>query len=508
MPDTAKQENKGFLYTVERIGNKIPHPAYLFIWLWIGALILSLILAKAGVVVKNPSTGEDIAVVNMLTSASWADFLKNMGTTWMTFAPMITVPICTLGMAVATHSGLLNATLKSAGASNNEWKMALIVAFIGVCANLAGDAAFIVFPPLVAMLYLSVGKNPLNGLFLGFASVCVGFGANLLVGSADASLASLTEAAAQTLDPNYTANPAMGWYFMFASTFLLTFVCAWISIKFVEPRLKRENLGEVPADAVSGFVPLTPVERKGLKCALIALIVFFVCCGLMCLKGMPFAAPEDGSIMTGYLFKSIPTLVFIMFFVTGYVYGKVTGTIKKFGDTLPMMQKELGTLASFFLICFFASQFIAVFGNSKVATVIAVVCGEWLSGLGLPPALLLALFVIIIGFINLFMGSANGKWALIASIFVPMFMIAGINPAAVQVAYRMGDGLTNNITPCLPYLAIILGYAQQYEPKAKTGTVLAYMLPYTLIGTVIWVLFLIIWVMVGLPMGPGFSALM
>ena len=210
------ERQKGFFYAIERVGNKIPHPVYLFIWLWVLAMVLSWILGAAGISVINPTNGETVAVVNMMTSSSWADFLRNMGTTWMSFAPMITVPICTLGMAVATHSGMLNSVLKSAGATKSEWKMALIVAFIGVLANLAGDAAFIVFPPLVALLYVSVGRNPLDGLFLAYGSVAVGFGANILPGSADASLAALTEAAAQTLDETYVANPVMGWYYMFA----------------------------------------------------------------------------------------------------------------------------------------------------------------------------------------------------------------------------------------------------------------------------------------------------
>ncbi|MCI8453049.1 MAG: AbgT family transporter [Lachnospiraceae bacterium] len=510
----AKQEltnesgSKGFLGTIERIGNKVPHPVYLFIWLWVVAMLASWIFGSMGVSVINPTNGETVTVVSMMTSSAWADFLKNMGNTWMTFAPMITVPICTLGMAVATHSGMLNALLKSAGATKSEWKMALVVAFIGVIANLAGDAAFIVFPPLVAMLYVTTNRNPLDGMFLAYGSVAVGFGANILPGSADASLAALTEASAQTLDPSYVANPVMGWYFMFASSFVMTFACALVSLKFVEPRLRKENLGTSGIKSDEEYVPLTADEKKALRYGLIGIVGVLAVCAILCLPGLPFAAPEGGTVMTGYLFKCIPTIICALFFVSGYLYGKVAGTIKKFGDTIPMMQKELGTLASFFLICFFASQFISIFGASKMATVIAVVCGEWLNGLGLPAPLLMALFVVIVGFINLFMGSANGKWALMASIFVPMFMIAGINPAVVQVAYRMGDGLTNNITPCLAYLAILLGYAQQYEPRAKTGTVIAYQLPYTLLCGLIWIVFLVAWMMIGLPMGPGYGSLL
>ncbi|MDR2137601.1 MAG: AbgT family transporter [Synergistaceae bacterium] len=500
----------GFYGFIEWAGNKIPHPVYLFIWLWIITMVASPILAKMGVSVTHPTTNKVIGVVNLVTAGSIGAFLQNMGNKWMTFAPMLTVPICTLGLAVANHGGLLKASLKTASSSQSVWKLTLAVSFIGVNANLVGDAAFIVFPPLVAILFQSVKRNPLAGLFLAFASVSVGFGANVLVGSADASLAGMTDAAAKIVDPNYVANPAMGWYFFFVSTFFLTYVCAFISIKYIEPRLAKTGLGENSTKQIEGdeYEELKPEERKALKAALIALLVFFVAVFAMTLPGMPFQAPEGGTVMTGLLFRSIPTLVFLMFFVTGYVYGKVAGNIKKFGDTIPMMQKELMTLGSFFLVCFFAAQFIAVFGDSQIAAVIAIHGGLFLQSLGLPGPVLLGAFVVMVAFINLFMGSANGKWALLSAVFVPMFMIAGINPAATQVAYRMGDGLTNNITPTLPYLAIILGYAQEYDVRAKTGTVMAYMLPYSLIAGAVWIVFLLLWTYVGLPMGPGYGAFM
>lgn len=508
IPTQSEPTARGFLGTVERIGNKIPHPAWLFICLWLTALAVSWLLSALNVSAVNPTTGETVTVVSMMTAEAWAEFLKNMGKTWMTFAPMLTVPICTLGMAVATHSGMLHALLRSAGATKSAFRMALIVAFIGVIANLAGDAAFIVFPPLVAMLYISTNRNPLDGMFLAYGSVSVGFGANILPGSADASLAALTEAAAQTLDTSYVANPIMGWYFMFASTFLMTFVCAIISLKFIEPRLRHEQLGTSGLTTSEEYQPLSALEKKALLRGMLGIVAVLLGCALLCLPGLPFAAPEGGSIMTGHLFKCIPTIIFVLFFVAGYAYGKTVGTIKKFGDTIPMMQKELGTLASFFLICFFASQFISVFGNSKIAIIIAVICGEALNNFGLPAPILMGVFVVMTAFINLFMGSASGKWALMATIFVPMFMIAGINPAVVQVAYRMGDGLTNNIAPTIAYLAILLGYAQQYEPRAKTGTCIAYQLPYTLIGGGVWILFLILWMFLEIPMGPGYAPLL
>jgi aminobenzoyl-glutamate transport protein len=499
----------GFYGFIERAGNKIPHPVYLFIWLWGITVVASPILAWLGVSVNHPVAGKEaIRVVNIVTSNGIGAFLQNMGSKWMTFAPMLTVPICTLGLAVANYGGLMGASLKAGGASKSVWKLTMVVSFIGVCANLVGDAAFIVFPPLVAMLFQSVKRNPLAGMFLAFASVSVGFGANVLVGSADASLGGMTEAAAKIIDPAYLANPAMGWYFFFVSTFFLTWICAFISIKVIEPKLARTGLGENSAKKLENidYSELSPEEKKGLMAALKALIAFFAAIFVMTLPGLPFQAPKNGTVMTGLLFRSIPTLVFLMFFITGYTYGKVTGSIKKFGDTIPMMQRELATLGSFFLVCFFAAQFISVFGDSQIAAVIAVLGGQFLRSMNLPGPVLLGLFVVLVAFINLFMGSANGKWALISAIFVPMLMIAGINPAATQVAYRMGDGLTNNITPTLPYLAIILGYAQEYDVRAKTGTVMAYMLPYSLIAGFVWILFLLLWTYAGLPMGPGYAA--
>ena len=496
----------GFYGAVERIGNKIPSPVFMFIGLFIITYIAAFILGSLGVAVENPATGETVAVVNLLTAQGVAEFLQKMGSVWMNFAPLLTVPVCTIGLAVASRSGLLENCLRTAGAVKGKWIVTIIVAFIGVNANLVGDAAFVIFPPLMAMLFKSVKRNPLAGLFLGFASVSVGFGANLLMGSADASLAGLTEAAASVSDPAYAANAAMGWYFLFASTFVVTLVVSWVTIHVIEPKLERTGMA---ADHREGAVyeGLNATEKKGLKNALIALVLFFVAVALCCLKGMPFAAPEGGSITTGMLFKCIPALIMIMFFVPGFVYGKTVGSIRKFGDTIPMMQEEMKTLSGFFIVCFFASQFISIFGASNIASIIAIIGGNFLVNLGLPKAVLLGAFVILVGFVNLFMTGASGKWALISTMFVPMFMIAGLNPAAVQVAYRMGDGLTNNIAPTLPYLAVILGYAQQYESRAKTGTVMAYMLPYTLITGAIWIIFLVLWVVVGLPMGPGYSAL-
>ena len=500
-------KERGFYAWVERVGNKIPSPAAMFIFLFFLTYALSIILSLLKVTATNPATGEAVSVVNLFTSSYIGGFLRDVNKTWFTFAPMVTVPICTVGLAVATRSGLLESTLKTASGYKNQFIMTLIVTFIGINANVCGDAAFLVFPPLVAILFKSVKRNPLAGLFLGYASVSVGFAACVLLASSDATLAGLTEAAAQTIDPSYTCNATMGWYFMFFSAIVLTFVVTLIDLKLVEPRLARSGLA---ADAIAAegeeYKGLDATQKKGLKGALIALIGVFVVIALLCLPGMPFAAPEGKRLTQGLLFKSIPTVICIMFFVPGYVYGKITGSIHKLKDTVPMITAELKTLSGFFVVCLFASLFMQAFGDSNIASIIAIGCGNFISGLGVPKVILIALFVIVIAFINLFMPSASAKWSLLAGMFVPMLMIAGISPAATQVAYRMGDSVTNNLAPTFAYLAVILEYAQDYDSRAKTGTMMSYMITYSWITALIWIALLVGWILLGLPLGPGTTA--
>lgn len=506
---TELQKQRGFYAWVERVGNKVPHPVYLFISFLCVTLIASWVLSRFGVQATNPVNGELVEITNMLSAEKIGEFLSNMGKNFATFSPMLTVPICTLGLGVANHSGLLKSTLKLAGLSHSKFMMTLVVCFIGVNANLVGDAAYIVFPPLVAILYQGMGRNPLTGLFSAFASVACGFGANLLVGSGDATLSGMTEAAAALVDPNYIATPVMSYYYLFVSTFLMTIVCTFITLKIVEPRMDRSGLAQnaLSREFAEDTKP-SALELKGMKTALLAFVLFFVGVAVMCLDGMPFAAPEGKSILYGKLFKSIPTIIFLMFYISGYAYGKVTGSIKKFSDTFAMMQKELKTLSSFFLIIFFCSQFLTVFKDSNIGTLIAVKGSELLNGVGLPAPILMALFVVVVIFTNLFMTSSSSKWAILSIIFVPMFMYLNISPATVQAAYRMGDGLTNNLAPTSAYVATMLAFAQDYDDRAQMGTLISYMLPYTLIGGLIWILFLVLWIFLGIPMGPGYPSLL
>jgi len=504
MEETKKS---GGLYgMIERAGNKIPHPFILFIWLFIIVVAAAFVLNKMGISAVNPTTGEVVSVVNVLNAEQIGTFLQKMSANFMSFAPMLCVPLCVLGIGVAHGAGLIDVSMKLCGASKNPVILTYICALIGVCANLLGDAGFLILPMIVAMLFQATGRNPLAGVLLAYCANCAGYGANLLISTGDAVLAGLTEAAAHLIDPNYVATPMMGWYFMATSSFIVAGICTFVSMRIVEPRMRRTGIGEGVqiVEFTADDLKIKPEEKKGLTATAVAAVVLVAIAVLMCQKGMPWGAPEGGSVVTGKMLKSVPTIVFIAFSVCGYVYGKFAGTIKKFGDIIPMMTAEFGTLSGYFVTMLAASWFNTAFADTQLGTIIAIKGGEALNEAQLPKVLIVILLVLVCGIINIFMGSATAKYALIASTFVPMLMVAGVSPAGVQVAYRIGDSLTNCITPCFPYLAFILDYAQKYDKRAKTGTILANTMPYSICVTIGWLIFLLIWAMLNLPIGPGY----
>ena len=356
------------------------------------------------------------------------------------------------------------------------------------------------------MLFVGLKRNPLAGLLYAFCSISVGFGANVLISNSDMNLSALTETAAQLIDPNFVGNPAMAYYFLLASAVLMPVVLTIVQLKIVEPRIDRLGFGKnapIVAETTTDLY-LTDTERKGLRAVLIAAVAYVALIVLCCMKGFPFAPPEGGSFLQGKLLKCITALIALLFFTLGFVYGKVTGSIKKFADVIAMMQKELASLASFMVICFFAAQFSYVFSNSNIGTWIAIVGSEWLISINASKILILVIFTLVAALINIFIASAASKWALISSIFVPMFMLMGINPAVTQAAYRIGDSVTNNLTPIFAFTAILINMAAEYDSRAKTGTVMALMLPYSVIGYLAWTAFFVIWLLLGLPMGPGY----
>lgn len=503
---TNQPQLTGILGIIERTGNKIPHPIYMFIAFFFIVLGLSAVLAAAGFQTVNPVNNEEVSVVNLLTAAGIADILKGFPTEWAGFSPIGAVFVATLGLGVANGSGFLNGTLRLASNFKSKFLVTVLVVLIGINGNLIGDAAFVVFPPLIAILYMNLGRNPLAGLFTAYASVACGFGASLVVGNGDAMLAGMTETAAQLVDKTAVVSPASGYYFMLASTLIMSPIIAWVSIRFVEKKLDGVGMGTESelGDEDRFEIHLNDSESWAMKMAALSLAALVAILFIMGMKGLPFAPPDGKSFAYSPMLKCIPAVILFVFAVPGYVYGKITGTIKTFKDALDMMANEIKSISQFFLICFFACQFIAVFAKSNIGTIVAIKCGLFLKDSGIQGVGLFLLFVFLVALINLFVSSMSAKWAILSTVFVPMLLIAGISPAATQMAYRVGDSLTNNITPTFAYLGIILTYAQKYDRRAQTGTVIAYMLPFSISFTIVWVGLLIIWTLLGLPIGPGY----
>lgn len=502
--------SKGFMGMIEKVTNKIPHPGLIFFWLSVVVLVFSFVLSMMEVSAINPSNGEVIEVTNLISSPFIAAFLTDMGKTFATFAPMLTVLLATLGMGVANRSGLLNNTLKLVGkSSQNKFVLTFMVALVGILGNLAGDVATYILPSLCAVLFYGCGRNPIAGLLLAYSAGGVGFGANFIVGSGDVTLSGLTGAAATLLDPAFEASPAMGWYFMAITTPILALLLTLVDLKWVEPKLDRLQVGtnyheEIDAGALDAL-SISKDEQTGLKHALFGLLGVVAVWVIMCFPGMPLAAPEGKGLFDGKLLKTVTAFIFFMFLVPGWIYGKRVGSIKSFQDVTKQMGEEIKTLTPFFVISFFASQFMYLFSASNLGQIIAVKGGELIKSSGISGPFVLVLMVLMVGLINFFIPSSSAKWALLAPVFVPMLMVIGINPAAAQTAYRIGDGITNSLTPMLAGMVVNLTYAQKYDERIQLGTMFTNLVPLNLVPGIIWIAILYVWCQLGLPLGPGFT---
>lgn len=493
----------------EKFTNKMPDPFLLFAYMLGIVFVLSFILGKLGVSAINPSTGDVIAVVNLLDMQYLGSFISSMGSTFISFPAMVTVPICALGMGIATHSGLLGNTLKLAGeTSKSKWLLTFIIAFIGCNGNLAGDVALYIYPVLVAALFCGVKRNPIAGILLACASTTLGFGTNVMISSGELILVGMTESAARIIDPAFEAQATMGYFFFATSTIFVSAILTVICIKFVEPRLARLGIAMDTNEfeiTDSDNLTLTDIERKGIKNAGIALIIFTAVVIILCLPNMPLGAPETKTFTQSLFFKAIATLIFFLFAITGYVYGKTVGTIKNLSDASKMMGKGISDLSSFFVISFAAAIFLQAFTDSQLASVLAINGGNALSSTGMNGLLMLIIFIAFTAFINLFIGSATAKWALFATIFVPMFMMNGINPAAIHVAYRIGDGMTNAMSPISATAVVAVATCNRYDKRFQIGNFFSQLAPLALGGGILFALWFVLWSLLGILYGPGYT---
>ncbi|MEX0928257.1 MAG: AbgT family transporter [Balneolales bacterium] len=546
-----KQHQRGwftrFLDAVEWLGNLLPHPVTLFAIFAMGVIVISGIAEWLDVSVIDPrpegvpgrSPEGVISAVSLLNGNGLRMIIENLVVNFTSFAPLGTVLVALLGVGVAEHSGLISAairglvlkatavqphvssdthTLSLTGTFVNHLKrifafilepknlVTIAIVFSGIVSNTASELGYVVLVPLAAVVFLSLGRHPLAGLAAAFAGVSGGYSANILLGTIDPLLAGLTEEAARLIDPEYSVHAAVNYYFMFLSTFVITVIGTWVTLKIVEPKLGEYDPGMAMEDLSdeTSLDPLTKDELRGLKWAGFSVLVL---AGLLALTIVPESGvlrnPDTGEILNSPFLNGIVALIFIGFLIPGFVFGKVSGSMKSDRDVIEGMAKAMSTLGLYIVIVFFAAQFVAFFGWTNLGQIVAVTGAEFLTTIGLTGPLVFVGFIIISGFVNLMLGSASAQWAVTAPIFVPMLMIIGYSPEVIQAAYRIGDSVTNIITPMMSYFGLILAFANRYDKNLGIGTVISMMLPYSMLFFLGWLILFYLWVFgLGMPVGP------
>lgn len=488
-----------FLGSVERIGNLLPHPATLFAGFALLVVLASWVASWFDLSVTHPGTGETISTVNLVSKEGLNMILSKMVTNFTSFAPLGTVLVSLLGIGIAEGSGLIGAILRKIVLAAPKRLLTFVIVFAGILSNTASEVGYVLLVPLAAVIFQAAGRHPIAGLAAAFAGVSGGYSANLLLGTIDPLLAGLSEEAARILDPTYLVNPAANYYFMFVSTFVIAILGTWVTEKIVVPRL---GVYEGEEKAI-GLETLNPLEKKGLRYALIASLLFtaFIVGGLIPYDG--YLRGDEGAILRSPFMSGIVAFIFLGAGLAGIAYGIGAKTFKNDEDVMKGMSKSMETLGSYIVLVFFAAQFVAYFNWTNLGLIFAVSGAEVLQSSGLGPIPLMLSFVVVSAIINLVMGSASAKWAIMAPIFIPMFMLLGYSPELVQVAYRVGDSVTNIISPMMSYFALIVAFMQRYDKKAGIGTIVSSMLPYSIVFFIGWSILLMIWIWLGLPIGPG-----
>jgi aminobenzoyl-glutamate transport protein len=489
-----------FLYVVERVGNALPHPATLFALFALLVVLLSALTSRLNLEVTHPGTGEIITPFNLLSVAGLHMILTGLVTNFTGFAPLGTVLVALLGIGIAESSGLIGTALRLLVLSAPRRLLTFVIVFAGILSNTASEVGYVLLVPLGAIIFLAVGRHPIAGLAAAFAGVSGGYSANLLLGTIDPLLAGLSEEAARIIDSGYEVNPACNYYFMAASTLFIALAGTWVTERVVVPRL-GDYKGEAQPEELKG---ITPAEKKGLLYAALAAVFFtlILLWGILPADGF-LRDPETGDLLRSPFMSGIVAFIFFGAALLGTAYGIGAGTIRSDSDLVRGMGKAMETLGTYIVLVFFAAQFVAFFRWTNLGLIFAIEGAQILRASGLGDIPLMLAFIILSAIINLVMGSASAKWAIMAPVFIPMFMLLGYAPELVQAAYRVGDSVTNIISPMMSYFALIVAFVEKYDKKSGIGTVIATMLPYSIAFLVVWTILFIVWLILGLPVGPG-----
>ncbi len=503
--------SSGALAWIERTGNKLPDPVFIFFWLILLVVAVSVVASLMQVSAFHPTQLDAdgnplvVAAASLLSGENIRRLLVDMPTTFTHFHPLGYVLVVMLGAGVAERSGLFATAMSAAVKKAPSFLLTPAVALVAMVGNLAADAAYVVLIPLAGVIFAAAGRHPIAGIAAGFAGVSGGFSANLVPGQLDALLFGITEASVEGIDPSWTMNIAGNWYFIVGMTFVFLPVIWYLTDRVIEPRL-----GAAPRESTTAGVVRTEdevmseAERRGLRRAgLAALLVAGVWVLLCVMPGTPLLLAEEGPARMQPFYQSLVAGFFILFLACGWAYGSATGSVNSHRDIVRMMSEAMADLSYYLVLAFAAAHFVAMFNWSNLGLIFAVNGAAVIQASELPMAAVMVLIILFTATINLFIGSASSKWALLAPVLVPMLMLLGVSPEMSTAAYRVGDGATNIITPLMPYFPLILTFCQRWQKDFGLGSLAATMIPYSIGLLISGILLTAVWMLLALPLGPG-----
>lgn len=515
-PQTKTGLTDRLLNKVEWLGNKLPEPFMLFLILFAITGVVSTAMALADVTVAVPGADEPTVIKGLFTGEGLTWLTTNLGANYVGFPPLVTVLPILLAIGIAQHSGLLGAAIRKLFGTSPAWALPYVVGFVGVISSIMADSAFVVVPPLAALVFKAAGRHPMAGLLGGFAAAGAGYSTNIFPTSLDALFAGITTSVMGAL-PGYEftpVNPVSNWFFNIVASLILGFVVSFVIDKLVEPRIVRLGISrdEVAADDAESDTTdadhmrakLSPAENKGLLIAVVsALVLTAAFLYAFLIPDSPWRNEEGGFLPRSPLLSSIVFIVVAYFSVVGIAYGVVVGTLRSSRDAVRMMSDAIKEMLPFVVLAFILGNFIALFNWSGIGTWIAVTGAAGLEASGLDGFAAILGFILLASCLNLFIISGSGMWAIMGAVFVPMFALIGYEPAFTQAAFRVGDSATQIITPMNPYMIVLLGMVRKYEPGAGFGTLMARMLPFVVPFWIVWTVILAVFFAVDLPLGPG-----
>ncbi len=488
-----------FLDRIEMLGNRLPHPAALFVALCILIPLLSWLCSTFNVSATHPIGGETIVAVNLISVAGLHRILAETVSNFTNFAPVGIVLVAMLGFGIAEESGLLPTVLRALILRMPPALLSFSVVLAGVLSSLAADVGYVVLIPLAGSLFIAAGRHPIAGIAAAFAGVSGGFSANFLIGPLDPLLAGISSSAMRLLVADYEVSATSNYFFMLASTPLVAFIGAWVTERIVAPRL-----GDYRPDQSTIALPdvhrLTVADRRGLRHTK----WFTLLVGLSLTIAL---WPDSGVLRGSGNFASSPFIKGIVVVITlyaglaGWIFGRASGRFTPQCGVIDSMENSMRTMAGYIVLMFFAAQAVSYFHWTNLGLISAIHSATWLRSLELPSSLILVAFTALAAITNLLIGSSSAKWTLIAPIFIPMLYLVGISPEATQAAYRIGDSATNIITPLMPYFALVATFLYRYDRRAGIGTLLAVMLPYTVAIGSGWLMLFGAWIVLDIPLG-------